>query len=399
MDTMAQQVLIYSLTNSALSLGLLSFIALIPLIPMGLIGGSIVDRFPRRTIIVITQSVLMLQALLLSLLVFTGAIKEWHVYAMAFVLGIVSAVDIPARQAFTVDMVEGKEDLFNAIALNAAIFNGARAIGPALAGLAVAAVGVGMAFLVNGLSFIAVIISLLMMRGLPQLTRKQQEDISLGGHIMEGLRFIRSRRELFYLVSLVAVSAFLSMPYSTLMPVFATRVLGASAAPVIDYVCASGPLPLHCTTPAALPLGILLTMVGIGALIGSLAIASVPESVRKGRMLTAGNLVFPIVLLLFSLSKSFVFSTVVLVLVGVSFVMQNALANSLLQLNSPDELRGRVMGVYSMTFQGMMRLGGLQAGIMADAVSASFSVGIGAVVSLVYGAYVAFRIPEVRKLK
>ncbi len=399
MDTMAQQVLIYSLTGSATSLGLISFIALIPLIPVGLVGGSLVDRFPRRSIILMTQAVMMAQALVLAALVFSGAIQEWHVYVMALVLGTVNAVDIPARQAFTVDMVEGREDLFNAIALNAAIFNGARAIGPALAGLAVAAVGVGMAFLINGLSFIAVITSLLMMRNLPLLNQRGRQDMSMGGHIWEGLRFIRSRRELFYLVSLVAVSAFLSMPYSTLMPVFATRVLGTSAAPVIDFVCHSGPLPLNCTTPEALPLGMLLTTVGIGALIGSLAVASLPEGVSKGRLLTAGNLIFPILLLLFALSHSFILSMVVLAFVGVSFVMQNALANTLLQLISPDELRSRVMGVYSMTFQGMMRMGGLQAGIMADAVSASFSVGIGAVLSLFYGLYVAFKVPEVRRLK
>ncbi len=399
MDTMAQQVLIYSLTGSATSLGLISFIALIPLIPVGLIGGSIVDRFPRRTIILMTQTVLMIQALVLAALVFSGKIQQWHVYAMALVLGTVSAVDIPARQAFTVDMVEGREDLFNAIALNAAIFNGARAIGPAMAGLAVAAVGVGMAFFINGISFIAVITSLLMMRNLPKIIQVTRQEVSMGGHIWEGLRFIRSRRELFYLVSLVAVSAFLSMPYSTLMPVFATRVLGKSAAPVVNYICHTGPIPLNCTTPEALPLGMLLTVVGIGALVGSLVVASLPEGVRKGRLLTAGNLIFPVLLLLFALSHSFVLSLGVLALVGVSFVMQNALANTLLQLISPDELRGRVMGVYSMTFQGMMRLGGLQAGIMADAVSASFSVGIGAVVSLLYGLYVAFRVPEVRDLK
>ncbi len=399
MDTMAQQVLIYSLTGSATSLGLISFIALIPLIPVGLIGGSLVDRFPRRIIIITTQVVMMIQALTLAALVFSGAIQEWHVYLMALVLGTVNAVDLPARQAFTVDMVEGREDLFNAIALNAAIFNGARAIGPAMAGLAVAAVGVGMAFFINGVSFIAVITSLLMMRNLPRVAPQNRQEVSMGGHIWEGLRFIRSHRELSYLVSLVAVSAFLSMPYSTLMPVFATRVLGKSAAPVIDFVCHNGPVPINCTTPEALPLGMLLTVVGIGALAGSLAVASLPEGVRKGRLLTAGNLIFPILLLLFALSRSFAFSLVVLAFVGVSFVMQNALANTLLQLISPDDLRGRVMGVYTMTFQAMMRLGGLQAGIMADTVSASFSVGIGAVVSLLYGLIIAFRVPEVRRLK
>lgn len=396
---MAQQVLVYRLTHSAVALGMVSFIALIPLIPLGLLGGSIVDRFPRRAIILTTQMLLMLQAFILAALIFTETVQVWHVYALALLMGAVNAVDIPARQAFTVDMVGGKEDLFNAIALNSAIFNGARAIGPALAGLAVAAVGEGMAFLINGVSFIAVLTSLLMMRGLPRLANQGRVDAGLTGHIWEGLRFIRSRRELYYLVSLVAVSAFLSMPYSTLMPVFAGPVLGQSAAPVVDFVCYSGSLPLNCQAPEALPLGILLTVVGIGALAGALAVASLPEGVPKGRMLTAGNLLFPILLLIFSFSRSFLVSVFVLALVGVSFVMQNALANTLLQLISPDELRGRVMGVYSMVLQGMMRFGGLQAGLVADWVSAPFSVGVGAVLSLFYGLFVALRVPEVRELK
>ena len=158
---MAQQVLVYRLTGSAASLGIISFIGLIPLIPLSLWGGSITDRFPKRTIILITQCVMMVQAFLLAILTWSGTVQIWHVYLMAFILGAATAVDLPARQAFTVDMVEGKEDLTSAIGLNSAMFNGARAIGPALAGILVATTGEGTAFFINGLSFIAVIISLL----------------------------------------------------------------------------------------------------------------------------------------------------------------------------------------------------------------------------------------------
>src|SRR5512142_2513656 len=169
MQTMAEQVLVYRLTGSAAALGMVNFIALIPLIPLSLLGGSITDRFSRRKIIIFTQVVMMLQAFLLSWLTWNGHIQVWHVYVLSLILGMVNAIDVPARQAFTVDMVEGKEDLTNAIALNSAMFNAARALGPALAGLTVAALGEGMAFFINGISFVAVLISLFMMRNLPRL--------------------------------------------------------------------------------------------------------------------------------------------------------------------------------------------------------------------------------------
>ena len=167
MQTMAQQVLVYRLTGSAASLGVISFIGLIPLIPLSLWGGSIVDRFPKRTILLVTQVSMLLQAFLLAGLTWSGKVQIWHVYVMAFILGAANAVDLPARQAFTVDMVEGKEHLSSAIGLNSAMFNGARAIGPALAGILVATTGEGNAFFFNGLTFVAVIISLMMMRSLP----------------------------------------------------------------------------------------------------------------------------------------------------------------------------------------------------------------------------------------
>lgn len=396
---MAQQVLVYRLTGSATALGMVNFIALIPLVPLALVGGSLTDQLSKRTIILFTQMLMMAQALILAALTWTGVVQVWHVYVMSLILGCVNAVDVPARQAFTVDLVEGKEDLTNAIGLNSAMFNGARALGPAMAGLAVAATGEATAFLINGLTFVAVIISLWMMQDLPKTQAPVRGHLNMASHIGEGLRFIGVKKEMFFLVTLIGVSAFLSMPYSTLMPVFAQDILGASAQPVIDYVCSTGPLPMHCQAPEALPLGALLTIVGVGALIGALVVASLPDGARRGRMLTLGNLAFPLLLIVFSISRSFLFSMALLLFVGISFVWQNALANTLLQLVSPDALRGRVMGVYSMVFQSMMRLGGLQAGLVADAVSAPFSVAVGGVISLLYGLYVALRVPELREMK
>jgi len=398
MQTMAQQVLIYRLTGSAAALGTVNFLGVIPLVPLALWGGSISDRFPRRTVILVTQSVMLIQALLLAVLTWTGIVKVWHVYLLALLLAAAQAVDMPARQAFTVDMVEGKEDLTNAIGLNSAIFNGARALGPALAGGAVAATGEGTAFFINGLTFVAVIVSLALMRNLPQPLAKPHSEATLKGHMVEGVRFVLKQQAILVLISLVAVSAFLSMPYNTLMPVFANVVLRDSARPIVTFLCYGERPLMRCQAPEALPLGILLTAVGIGAVTGALLVASLPNTARRGQMLTIGNLSFPLVLLLFAVSRSFALSIVLLIVVGVSFVWQNALANTLLQIATPDELRGRVMSLYSLTFQGLMRLGGLQAGLVADWIGAPLSVGIGAAVSLAYGLFVAVCYPRVRKI-
>jgi MFS family permease len=398
MQTMAQQVLVYRLTGSAASLGIISFIGLIPLIPLSLWGGSITDRFPRRTIILITQSVMMVQAFLLAILTWRGTVQIWQVYVLAFVLGAAIAVDLPARQAFTVDLVEGKEDLTSAIGLNSAMFNGARAIGPALAGVLVATTGEANAFFLNGLTFVAVIFSLLLMRGLTKPKVSNERDTSPIKHMVGGLQFILQRQTILILVSLIAVSAFLSMPYNTLLPVFASEVVAQSSKPVVAALCNANWLIIGCQAPEALPLGLLYSMVGVGAVIGALVVASLPTKARRGRLLTIGNLAFPLFLLLFAFSSNFYHSLILTLCIGFSFVWQNALANTLLQFVTPDELRGRVMAVYSMTFQAMFRLGGLQAGFMADWLGAPIAVGVGAAVSLLYGLFVAIRYPKVRQL-
>lgn len=396
MQTMAQQVLVYRLTGSATALGIVNFVSVIPLVPLALWGGSLSDRVPRRNVIVVTQSIMLLQAMALAALTWTGVVEVWHVYVMAFVLGAAKAVDMPARQAFVVDMVEGKEDLTSAIGLNSAIFNSARLLGPALSGLLVAAMGEALAFFVNGLSFVAVIGSLLLMRNLPQSTH-QETEAPLLSHTAEGIRYVFSQQAVLVLMTLVAVSSFLSMPYSTLMPVFANRVLKENAEPVVSLLCGEHSL-MRCQAPEALPLGMLLSAIGIGALTGAFVVAWLPPNARRGRMLMFANLAFPLLLLWFAMSRSMVLSLGLLVLVGSSFVLQNAMAMTLLQITSPDHLRGRVMSLYALFHMGMAHAGGLQAGFFADWLGAPFSVGMGAAVSLVYGAYVALRFPRVRDL-
>lgn len=397
METMALQVLVYDLTGSAAALGMVNLLGLIPLIPLSLWGGSIADRFSKRTVLIFTQTLLMAEAFIISTLTWTGVIQVWHVYLLSLLLGAVNAVDTPVRQAFTVEMVEGKDDLTNAIGLNSALFNLGRALGPALAGIIVAATGEAMAFLINGLTFIAVIICLFEMKNLPVPKAKNNSANSTLQHMKEGLAYARSRTIMMVMISLVAVSAFLSMPFNTLMPVFATTVLGKSASPVVDYFCNAQSGLISCQSPEALPMGMLLTLMGLGAMVGAIFIAAMSEHAHRGRYLTIGNLLFPAALLLFSISRSFSFSLAIMFITGFSFVCQNVLVNTMLQLLSPDEMRGRVMSLYTMTFQGMSRLGSMQAGLMADWISAPISVGIGALVSLIYGLFVAIRFPEVRK--
>jgi hypothetical protein len=215
----------------------------------------------------------------------------------------------------------------------------------------------------------------------------------------EGIRFVSRQQVVLILMSLVAVSAFLSMPYSTLMPVFANDVLQDSANILVQTVCHGPGAIFRCQAPQALPLGLLLTTVGIGALVGALAVASLPNDARRGRLLTAGNLLFPTSLLLFASSRSFLLSMICLLMVGISFVAQNALANTLIQILTPDSMRGRVMSLYSLTTQSMMRMGALQAGLVADRIGAPLAIGLGASVSLAYGLFVAVRYPRVRQMR
>lgn len=398
MQSVAQQVLVYRISGSASALGIVSFIQVVPLLPFALWGGTLADRVSKRNLILVTQTIMLVQSAILALLTWTGTVQVWHVYVMALLLGAAKAVDMPARHSFVVDMVEGKDDLANAIGLNSVIHNMGRTLGPVLAGVAVAAMGEAIAFLLNSLSFLAVIFSLLAMRNLPAPHKSRHEDETALQQIRGGVQFVLGQQTLLVLMSLVAVNSFLSRPYQTLMPVFATRHLGSSAQPAVDLLC-GGPRPLiHCVAPEAVPLGLLFAAVGVGAISGGLLVASLPPQARRGRVLTVGNLALPFLLLIFAASRSFTASLLLMLFVGMGQVMQNAMANTLLQITAPDHFRGRVMSLYSLVTQGMTHVGGLQAGFAADWLTAPVSLGIGAAIALSYGSFVALRYRRVREL-
>ena len=378
MQNVAQSWLIYRLTDSALLLGLVSFATQIPVFLIAPIGGAVADRYDRHRIIISTQLVSMVLALSLATLTLSGRIEVWHIFLFASLLGIINGFDIPARQSFVVEMV-GKEDLLNAIALNSSMFNAARIVGPAVAGVLVATVGEGYCFLLNGLSYIAVLSGLLMMRR-ETAPPREPDRMSPLRRIIEGFRFVAGTGPIRALLLLLAISSFTGLPYAVLMPIFADRILGAGAR----------------------GLGILMSAAAVGAVTGSLFLAR-RENIRGlGRWVAAACAGFGVTLLLFSLSRSFWLSVVILVPVGFCVMIQMASSNTLIQAMVPDELRGRVMSVYAMVFMGGAPIGSVLAGWLAARIGAPPTIAIGAGVCLVAAGVFALRLPvhriEARRL-
>jgi MFS family permease len=366
----AQNWLVYRLTGSPAMLGLVNFVGLVPTLPLGLWAGSLADRFDKRRLVVIAQTMMFAQAAVLAALTVTGVVRVWHVMALAFVFGVARALDVPARQSFIIEMV-GKDDLTNAIALNSTIFNVARSVGPAVAGILVVAVGEGIAFTVNAATFLPVIGALLMMRT-SSIRRKARS--TAGRQIAAGLRYVRRNPLVWVAMSIVGVSAFFVMPYSVLLPVFAKQVFRGDA----DIY------------------GFLMTFAGLGALAGALTVASLGPKSPRGLLLSAANAAFAALIFSFTFIRVFWLAAVVLAAVGFCFVVQNSLANTLIQLNVPDRLRGRVMSIYFLVFMGAMRLGSLQAGYVARYVDVQAALIIGASASLLWAALVAWRFPRLR---
>jgi len=369
-QTVAQNWLVYRLTGSAAMLGLVNFAGLVPSLPMGLWAGSLADRFDKRRLVLIAQVTMFVQAAALAALSLTGVVRAWHVVVMAFILGVAQALDVPARQSFVVELV-GKEDLTNAIALNSTIFNVARSVGPAVAGILVVAVGEGLAFTINAISFIPVIAALVAMR-----TSSIRHETKEGPYrqIVEGLRYT-SRHELVWVIaSLVGVSAFFVMPYSVLMPIFAKEVFGGGAGVY----------------------GFLMTCIGVGALVGALAVASLGPGGQRGKLLNASTVALASFVLAFVFVRTLWLAAAVLAVTGFFFVVQNSLANTIIQLNVSDQLRGRVMSIYFLIFMGAMRLGALQAGYVARYVDVRAALIIGAAASLIWSGVVAWRFPRLR---
>jgi MFS family permease len=371
MQNVAEAWLVYRLTGSSVLLGAVGFCSQIPVFLISPIGGIVADRYSRHRVVIATQTASMLLAFTLSILTLTHMVRIWHVFTLAALLGVVNAFDIPARQSFIVDMVS-RSDLMNAIALNSSMFNASRVVGPAIAGILVASIGEGWCFFANAVSYIAVITGLLLMRVPPHIPAPRTG--SPAANIAEGFRFVMQNPPVHVLMMLLGIVSLTGMPYAVLMPIFADRILhgGATA------------------------LGSLMGASGIGALCGALLLASRRDLKGLGLWVAVAAAGFGLGLVAFSFSRVFWLSAVILVPVGFSMMIEMGSSNTLIQSMVPDNLRGRVMSVYSMMFMGMAPIGSLLAGAAAGHIGAPWTVAIGGIVCAIAAGLFAIKLPGIR---
>jgi len=374
MQSTAQGYLVYQLTGSPAYLGYVGFANGIPFWIFSLIGGVACDRISRRKLLIITQTVAMILAFILAALVFTDVVRPWHIIVLAFLLGVNNAFDAPARQAFVSELVT-REALGNGIALNASMFNLATAVGPAIAGLAYATLGPAWCFTINGISYLAVIIALAMMHFQPFVAPKRTQ--STWSDVKEGLSYVLHNKTILLLIGMLGVTSLFGMSYATLIPAWAVEVLKGDA-----------------TTN-----GWLQSVRGVGALVASLMIASLGTSARRGRLLTIGSFLFPASLIVFSFIRSLPWALFILLGTGWAFMTFINLANNLVQHIVPDHLRGRVMSIYALIFLGMMPIGSMLGGSLAEVFGTPLAVIASASVALVFAIALFIGAPFIRKLR
>jgi MFS family permease len=373
MQRIAVGWLVYRLTDSAFLLGVVGFAGQIPALVLAPFAGVLADRWNRHGLLIMTQALAMMQAFVLAYLVLTETVEVWEIVTLSLVLGVVTAFDIPVRQSFMIEMIEEETDLGNAIALNASMVNGARLLGPSVAGLLIATVGEGICFLINGLSYLAVIASLMMMRiaqkNLGAHKSKAWQDLKEGFAYVYGFEPIRA------IILLLCLLSLMGTPYNVLMPIFARDVLHG------------GPSTL----------GFLMGGSGVGALIGALYLASRRGVLGLGKMIPVGASMFGLGLVSFALSSNFFLSLTLLTAVGFGQMIEWATSNTLLQTMVDDERRGRVMGFFTLAFVGIVPLGSLMAGALATVIGAPCTLFIGGVTCLIGAGIFARKLPQLRE--
>ncbi len=372
MTRIASAWLVYRLTDSPFLLGLVGFAATIPTFVFGPLVGPLVDRSSRLRLVIGAQALSMLEALTLAALAFSGVIEVWHVVLLNLFKGFVDVVEVPARQSLVVDMVERREDLPNAIALNSAVFNVARLVGPSIGGLAIAAAGEAACFLADGLSYLAVIAALLAMR-LPERPPRVTV-VPFGRQLREGLVYALGAGPIRAILLLLSLTSLVGMPYITLAPVMARDVLGG------------GPDTL----------GFLMASIGVGALAGTLLLASRPSVRGFGTIIAVAAATFGVAAAVFALSRVFWLSSFALAVAGAGMIVHAAAANTILQTLVGDEMRGRVMSLYAVAIIGMMPFGSLGSGALASRVGAPATIFAGGALCLVGALLFARQLPAMR---
>ncbi|MCX5699290.1 MAG: MFS transporter [Candidatus Omnitrophica bacterium] len=371
-QTVAQSWLVFQLTNSAFLLGVVGFLGSIPIFILSLFGGVLADRINKRNILIFTQAAFMFLAFLLAVLTQFKFITPAQIMFIALLNGVIMAFDAPARQSIVVELV-GREHLFNAITLNSVAFNSSRIIGPAIAGVLISIIGMSGCFYLNGISFLAVIIALCYIKFGKSIVRNNNSALR---DIKEGLIFINRNRLILALVSVVAGMSLFGISYIILMPVFASHVLGVGVK----------------------GLGALMSSTGIGALAGALGLARLGNFRFKGRLLIWSVFLFSVSLIAFSLSKDYLLSIFALIFVGCSSVIPIALVNTLLQINVPDEFRGRVMSLFMITFAGIVPFGNLISGTLAQSWGVSAALFFCGLACLVLFILINFLFPGLKEL-
>jgi MFS family permease len=372
LQIVAEGWLIFQLSHSAYYVGLSTAASMVPSLFLSLIGGVIADRYPKKRVILITQSLAMTLAFTLGILTITHTVTVWHIIFLAFLLGIVQAVDITTRQSYVVELVNDKKLLPSAIALNSTIYNGARVIGPTIAGLLISSFGLGMAFILNGISYIAVITALLFIHTNPVTSSVHQGTLKA---IKEGVHYAFAHPTIkSLLVSTVFMSVF-GWSYSTLMPVIAENVFHLNAA----------------------GLGYMYAATGVGALLGTVLISSYGNRINANIFIAGGNILFTLGLIAFSFTQSIFVAYILLFIVGFSLVSMFATVNTTIQHCVVDQMRGRVMSIYALAFMGLAPLGSFSIGYAADHLGPSLAIRIGASIALLYGIYYTYNIPSVKK--
>ena len=374
MQQVAMSWLVYRMTNSAFLLGLVGFTGQIPTVIFGSFAGVYADRLNRRNLLIATQALSMLQAFGLAFLTLTGSIAIWHLIVLSIILGMVNAVDVPARQSFVVDMVENKNDLGNAIALNSFMFNGARLVGPSIAGILIAYVGEGFCFLLNGISFFFIILALLAMRSSQKV--RSQNSSAVFQELKDGFQYVAGFAPIRYIILLLGFVSFLNMPYVVLMPVFARDILQGSS---------------HT-------LGFLMGATGIGALAGALYLASRKSVIGLGRLIVISTCIFGCGLIAFSFSRYLPLSLCLMLVTGFGMIVCMASCNTIVQTVVEEDKRGRVMSFYAMAFIGMAPFGSLIGGSIAHKIGAPLTLALCGVLSIAGAILFYRRLPEMRKL-
>lgn len=373
MQRIAMPWLVYHMTGSVVLLGVVSFAGQIPTFIIAPFAGVLTDRWNRYYVLIASQVLAMLQALAFTLLYYSGTLQIWHIIVLSVVWGIFNSFDVPSRQSLVVDLVEKKEDIGNAIALNSLMFNGARLIGPSVAGLLLATAGEGICFLSNTISYLFVIGSLLLMKVKPGSQIKKSTRML--SELKEGFSYAFGFAPIRHIIFLLAIVSIMSMPYVVLMPVFAKEVLHGDSQ---TY-------------------GFLMGAAGLGALLSAVYLASRKTILRLGRIIPVSTAIFGIGIIALSFSRSFLLSAFLMIIAGMGIMMHTAASNTVLQTITDDDKRGRVMSFYTMAIMGTSPFGSLIAGSLAKAIGTPVTILIGGVVCIAGALYFYMKLPELKE--